>query len=652
MRIYEFAKKHNLSSEDLIEALNKAGYKVGSHLFMLTNQEMGYLKKKYKGPQKNNPSIKKSSGQSSYRNRTDSNNAPQGDPVNAASKPVAAVSEILLSPMTPSDFAQTLGILANDVILTLLRWGILAPKNLLLDENVIRRLAEYYEVSVKAPEATSDQKTEIENSEVADIKSRPPIIVILGHVDHGKTTLLDYIRKSRVASREKGGITQHLGAYHVDTKHGGIVFLDTPGHEAFTKIRSRGVKTADIAVLIIAADDGIMPQTIEAIKFAKQMDVPIIVAVNKIDKADPIRLEVIKRQLSEHDLLPEDWGGQVIVAPISAKTGQGVDELLELIDLQAQVMELKTDFAGEAKGYVLESKIEKGRGSVATIMLQQGILHLGDYFVSGNVSGRVSSITDSYGKQLKEAGPANPVRVAGFSSLPNSGNFFEVVSKKSARRARPEEDRSRVLLKEKAINLIVKTDTNSSKEALLDSIKKISKKIKHIDFSIVSSGVGEINESDVALAANTKSAIVGLHVKAEQNALQLAKKDAVSIVLFDIIYKLLEDLQERAEQQKEVVMVDKKIGEGSILKVFDIKKLGIVAGCMVKDGVFSRNGKVVVWRGKQKIGQGQIISLQREGKNVKEVHAGFDCAFRVEGLDDFYEDDRVECFISVPEGKA
>lgn len=615
-------------------------------MFLPSNQETKFLKKKFTQSQKNN----RSENKGSFAARAASA-AGQQDATHEA--PALSVSEIILEPMSSAVFAQTLGIPANEVILTLLRWGVIAPKNQLLDEDVIRRLAEHYGVNVIVPAVADEQKDEVSISDDAVIKARPPVIVILGHVDHGKTTLLDFIRNSRVASREKGGITQHLGAYQVDTKHGGIVFLDTPGHEAFTKIRARGVKTADIAILMVAADDGIMPQTVEAIKFVKQMDVPIIVAVNKMDKADQTRLEVVKRQLSEHDLLPEEWGGRVIVAPISAKTGKGVDELLELIDLQAQVMELEADYAGEAKGYVLESKLEKGRGSVATILLQRGVLRIGDYFVAGNVSGRVSSLVSSSGKQLKEVGPADPVRVAGFSGLPNAGDVFEVVSKKTARRSRPEDDRAKgVLLKEKAINIIVKTDTNSSKEALLDSIKKVSKKNKHTDFAIVSSGVGDISERDVTLAANTRSAILGLHVKAEQNALNLAKKDGVSIALFDIIYKLLEDLQERAEKAKEIKMVDKKIGEGAILKVFDIKKLGIVAGCMVKEGIFSRNGKVVVWRGKQKIGEGAITSLQREGKNVKEVHAGFDCAFMAEGLEDFLEDDRIECFVQVPENKA
>lgn len=665
MRIYEFAKKHGVTSKDLIAELNLGGFTVGNHMSMLTNQEIEFLNKKYEKPT-NNPGpvlVDKKTEKSSV---SKSALKPIKQPVQKRSfanshsvmkkavVEIPAPTEILLAAMTPEEFADKVHQPTNDVILTLLRWGIIAPKNSMLDEPVVERLAAHYNIAVTHPVVAEEQKEEIFISDKPEVRSRPPVLVILGHVDHGKTTLLDYIRKSRVASREKGGITQHLGAYHVNTKHGGIVFLDTPGHEAFSKIRVRGVKTADIAILIVAADDGIMPQTLEAIKIAKQMEVPIIVAINKVDKVEALRLEVVKRQLADQDLLPEEWGGQVIVMPISAKTGEGVDELLDMIDLQSQMMELSADYAGHAKGFVLESKLEKGRGSVATILLQQGTLKIGDYFIAGSVSGRVSSMIDSYGKQLKEVGPTNPVRVAGFSDLPNSGDFFEVVSKKDSRKPRHEADQDHrgIVLHEKAIKLVIKTDSNSTKEALLDSIKKVAKKIKHTDIAVLSSGVGDITERDVMFASNTGSAIIGLHVKIEPNATQIAQRMMVSVTLFDIIYKLLEYLQESSDKLKEVKMVQKKTGEAEIRKVFDIKKLGIVAGCAVKEGTFVRTGNVVVWRGKYKVGEGAITSLQRDGKTVKEVHTGFECAFMAEGLTDFAEGDRVECFISVPEGKA
>lgn len=664
MRIYEFAKKHGVTSKSLIEELTLEGFTVGSHMSMLTNQEIEFLNKKYEKPTNNPESIlidkkieksleskplPKPVNQPVY-------NRPFVNPRSVIKKAVVEIpapTEILLTAMTPEEFADKVHQPTNDVILTLLRWGIIAPKNSMLDEAAVERLAAHYNIAVTHPEVAQEHKEEILISDKPEVRLRPPVLVILGHVDHGKTTLLDYIRKSRIAAREKGGITQHLGAYHVNTKHGGIVFLDTPGHEAFSKIRVRGVKTADIAILIVAADDGIMPQTLEAIKIAKQMAVPIIVAINKVDKVDPLRLEVVKRQLADQDLLPEEWGGQVIVMPISAKTGQGVDELLDMIDLQAQMMELSADYAGHAKGFVLESKLEKGRGSVATILLQQGSLKIGDYFIAGSVSGRVSSMIDSYGKQLKEVGPTNPVRVAGFSDLPNSGDFFEAVSKKDSRKPRNEVDQDHrgIVLHEKAIKLVIKTDSNSTKEALLDSIKKVAKKIKHTDIAVLSSGVGDITERDIMFASNTGSAIIGLHVKIEPNATQLAQRMSVSVTLFDIIYKLLEYLQESSDKLKEIKMIQKKTGEAEIRKVFDIKKLGIVAGCAVKEGTFVKNGNVVVWRGKYKIGEGPITSLQRDGKTVKEVHTGFECAFMAEGLTDFAEGDRVECFVSVAEGK-
>jgi translation initiation factor IF-2 len=664
MRIYEFAKKHGLTSKVLVEELNLAGFKVSSHMSMLTNQEIEFLNKKYEKPTNNvSPVLVEKKTEKAFESKFESKVAPSvassktpfapRSVIKKAVVEVQAPAEILLAAMTPEEFAFKVHQPTNDVILTLLRWGIIAPKNSMLDEAVVERLAGHYQIALTHPIATEEHKEEIIISDKPEVHSRPPVLVILGHVDHGKTTLLDYIRKSRIAAREKGGITQHLGAYHVNTKHGGIVFLDTPGHEAFSKIRVRGVKTADIAILIVAADDGVMPQTIEAIKIAKQMEVPIVVAINKVDKVEPLRLEVVKRQLAEQDLLPEEWGGQVVVMPISAKTGKGVDELLEMIDLQAQMMELTADYAGHARGFVLESKLEKGRGSVATILLQQGSLKIGDYFIAGSVSGRVSSMIDSYGKQLKEVGPTNPVRVAGFSDLPNAGDFFEAVSKKDSKKPRHEveQDYRGIVLHEKAIKLVIKTDTNSTKEALLDSIKKVAKKIKHTDIAVLSSGVGDITERDVMFASNTGSGIIGLHVKVEPNAIQLAHRLSVSVTLFDIIYKLLEYLQESSDKLKEVKMVDKKTGEAEIRKVFDIKKLGIIAGCAVKEGTFVRTGHVVVWRGKQKIGSGAITSLQRDGKSVKEVHTGFECAFMADGLTDFAEGDRVECFISAPEGK-
>jgi len=566
--------------------------------------------------------------------------------------------EIIIEAMTPDGVAFAIGKPVTEVILTLLQWGIVCPKNQLLPEDLVARLAQHYEsipitkvvqdeyapekdISALSQEAVKKDKLEV----------RLPVVVVMGHVDHGKTTLLDFIRNTRVAAKEKGGITQHLGAYEATTSHGGVVFLDTPGHEAFTRIRMRGAKVADIVVLVVAADDSVMPQTIEAIKHAKAMSVPVIVAINKIDKVEKPQLEVVKRDLSQHDLLPEEWGGDIVCVPISAKTGQGVDQLLEMIILQSQMIGLEADKTVAARGYILESKLEKGRGPVATLICQHGTIKKGDFFICGKTVGKVNSLIDSYGKRVEQAGPSIPVRVAGFSKLPEAGDFFRVVSQREYKKARSTklDDRSavpKVIPVEGVINIIVKVDTSSSQEALLGSLAKLSKKLEK-GFHIIHAAVGDISESDVTLAATTGSIIVGLHVKTEPNAKTLARRGSIDIRQFDIIYKLIENLEEYSESKKEIKKVRMKIGEAVVLKVFDIKNVGVIAGCAVKDGRCSHDGSLEIWRGNEKVGEGPIKSLQREKKTVKEVHAGFECGFLIDGFTDWQVDDRVECYIEV-----
>jgi translation initiation factor IF-2 len=411
---------------------------------------------------------------------------------------------------------------------------------------------------------------------------------------------------------------------------------------------------ADVVVLVVAADDGIMPQTIEALKHAQSMKVLIVVAINKIDKVDKSRIDVVKRELAtQFHLLPEEWGGDTLYVPISAKTGAGIDTLLEMIVLQSQMMELKADVHGSALGFVLESKLEKGRGPVATLLTHQGVLKVGDYFVSGNTTGKVSSIIDSHGARITEVMPSQPALVAGFSELPNAGDNFEVVSKEvylKAKQSAEEQKRpsaTRRLGTENAITLLIKTDSNSSKEALVESIEKLSKKSEK-GFLILQSGIGSVSESDIMLAADTHSRIVTLHVKVEPNAISLAQRLGVSISSFDIIYKLLEHLQDTVDSMKTIKMVKTKIGEASVRKVFDIKNLGVIAGAYVKEGIFSRDGTVVVYRGSKKVGEGKITSLQRDKNMVKEVHTGFECAFMVDNFKEWQIDDRVECFLERP----
>ncbi len=669
MRIYELSKELNSSSKDLIEALKKAGINAKSHMSSIDDAAIALLRKKFTIPtepeQKNKDSTKTSKDamqkesvkrppiqpkQPAYKKDLPPVAAISSRPQEKIIEPVVSPQEIIIEPMLVSQFAEKIEKPVNEVILTLLKWRVLAAKNQQLTESVIERLAKHYGIKRAKKEFIPKGELEaLEKEGVGDLQERLPVVVVLGHVDHGKTTLLDFIRKTRVVAKEKGGITQHLGAYEAVTDHGNLIFLDTPGHEAFPKMRQRGIKVADIGILVVAADDGIMPQTVEAIKQLKAMHVPIVVAINKVDKVDASRIEVVKRQLAEQDLLPEEWGGEVVCLPISALNGDGVNQLLEMIALQAQLLELRASRQGMAHCYVLESKLERGRGPVATIICQHGMLKLGDYFVSGQTSGRVSSIKNSYGKMLLEAGPSIPVQVAGFKDIPEAGDLFKVVFKSDIRSSLQQQElrsTSRHYL-EGGINILVKVDTNSSKEALLDALHKLSRK-SDVGFNVIHSGIGDVSESDVELAYSTGTKIIGLHVKAETNASVLAQKRKVSIQLYDVIYKLLETLEAQAEAAKEVVMVRSKIGEATVRAVFDIKGVGVIAGSYVQDGIFSKKGFVVAWRGKEKIGEGPITSLQRDKKNVKEVHAGYECGFVVEGIIEWEVDDRVECFINVP----
>ncbi len=690
MRVYEFAKEHGLSSKELVVLLAKEGFEVSSHMSVLSDKAISFLENKYKKTEikpevkkevvsevkpsvapieVTKESVKLSAQPQSVIAKEEKKviHAPSSttQPVEQKksapiSAPTAQEKSITLKQYILSDLAAALAKTSSDLILTLLKWGILSNKNLLLNEETVERLAKHYEVSLVKPVEKPKEETRAFSGHLNKdlLKTRLPVIVVMGHVDHGKTTLLDFIRKTRVAAKEKGGITQHLGAYEAKTPQGDLVFIDTPGHEAFSKIRMRGTKVADIVVLVVAADDGIMPQTIEALKHAQSMNVAIVVAINKVDKVEKARVDVVKRDLAtQHALLPEEWGGQTIYVPISAKTGLGVDKLLEMLVLQSQLMELQAQATGSARGFVLESKLEKGRGPVATILTQHGILKIGDHFVAGKTTGKVSSMVDSYGNRINESKPSHPVLVAGFNEMPEAGDYFEVIDKDAYLKTkslfagqRTAVSTHRLMQTEKAIVLIVKTDTNSSKEALLESIAKISKKSEK-GFMVLQSGLGNISESDVMLAADTGAKIITLHAKAESNAAALAGKLGVSIVTFDIIYKLLEYLQEFSESMATVKMVRAKTGEAFVRKVFDIKNLGVIAGSYVKTGVFSRDGMVVIWRGSKKIGEGKITSLQRDKNTVKEVHAGYECAFMVENFTDWQIDDRVECYVERPETK-
>jgi len=665
MRLYEFSKKCDIQSKELLAKLRKAGFKVASHMSVLNDDALTFLKREItkKMPTQSQSSRETAPSKDFPSSNKESFSKISSTQVEASPKEIEADKKntIVLEPMLVGCLADKLAVDSGELILSLLKSGIMAPKNKLLSIDIIETIARHYGAQIQKPArklSPTIERNAFSEKSAEFQEERAPVVVVVGHVDHGKTTLLDYIRQSRVALKEKGGITQHLGAYSVATNHGKVVFLDTPGHEAFTKMRARGVNIADLVVLVIAADDGIMPQTVESIKVAKELKVPIVVAVNKMDKVDSQRIEVIKRQLSQYDLLPEDWGGSVVVAPISAKEGTGVDHLLEMLVLQAEMMELTASKRGIAFGHIIESRMQKGLGAVGTLLCQQGTVHVGDYFLCGETIGKVISLMDFQGKSIKSAGPTEPVQVSGFVSLPEAGATFSVISQKEFKKLRSsgvknaEERLSKESFtqKENTLCFLVKADTHSSKEAIVDSIAKLQKKLKNeISISVASASVGNISEANVDLAATIQATILGFNVKSDANAHMQAKRLHVNVEHYGIIYKLLEAVEAKMEASREVKMISKKIGEAIVRKVFDIKNVGVIAGCYVQDGRFAREGSVAVWRGRKKIGEGKIESLQRANKTVKEVHVGYECAFSIKDYTDYAIDDRIECYIEVPE---
>lgn len=580
----------------------------------------------------------------------------------------AAVTEAAIDkPMALCEVADIFGKSSGDLIMALLKKGMPCNRNNILNLDIIRDLARQFgiTVNIKSSEQEVDKRTLRPTQGAVNGTTRWPVVVVMGHVDHGKTTLLDHIRKMNVAASEKGGITQHIRAWEVDSAHGKIVFLDTPGHEAFSYLRERGSSVTDIAILVVAADDGVKPQTIEAIKHAKDAGVPIIVAINKIDKASPSAIETVKRQLSQqHELLPEEWGGQTIFVPISAKTGQGVTELLEMIVLQSQLMDLKADKNVPARAFVLESHVEKGFGPVATVICQEGTLKQGDFFICGSATGKIRILLNSSNQKITQAGPSTPAQVVGFDSLIGIGDVLNAVSQAEYSKARSQRaveqtistqaapviqaqsfDASKTSSK-KFINLIIKTDTRGSKEAVMDSIEKLIKQHKDIKcpINIVTAGIGDVSESDIELADSTQALILGLHTKIEKNAQLLAKDIDVNVQNYQIIYELIDYIEKLLLSKKEIAITWTKVGEAVVRKVFDIKGIGIIAGCYMREGVLSRNNKVVCIRNGRQLGEAKVSTLQRDRKSVKEIHAGYECGFTADGFNEWQEGDTVLCY--------
>ncbi|MDU7114877.1 MAG: translation initiation factor IF-2 [Peptoniphilus harei] len=574
----------------------------------------------------------------------------------------------VIAPITVKDFADQLGVSVSTVITKLIGLGVMANQNQSIDEDTCILLADELGIGIEIEEQKLDNSIEEEygllrKDKERDLKTRPPVVTVMGHVDHGKTSLLDSIKKTHVTQSEAGGITQHIGAYTVNLSGKKITFLDTPGHEAFTSMRLRGAQTTDIAVLVVAADDGVMPQTIEAISHARSAEVPIIVAITKIDKpeANPER---VKQELMNENLVAEEWGGDTIVVGVSSKTGEGIDELLEMILLVAEMRELKANPNRRAIGTIIEANLDKAKGPMATILIKNGTLRFGDSIVSGVCSGRIRAMEDDKGKKVKKAGPSMPVVVLGLNEVPNAGDTIYAVNDDKTAKAiadkNSEISRERRLSQTtkisldnlfekiseeevKELNIVVKADVKGSVEALNQSLLKLS--TNEVKISIIHSGVGGINESDVTLASASNAIVIGFNVRPNINAIELAKAEDVEIRTYRVIYEIINDIEQAAKGMLDPDIVEEILGRCEIRQTFKLPNNQMVAGVYVLNGKILRNSKVKVLRDDVVIHEGDIASLKRFKDDAKELATGFEGGLVIDGFNDIKEGDLLESFI-------
>jgi len=572
--------------------------------------------------------------------------------------------------ITAQELAQKMAVKATEVIKVMMNLGLMATINQPIDQETAVLVVEEMGHTAKLLR-DNEVETDIQGVDGSVIEKlpRPPVVTVMGHVDHGKTSLLDYIRKAKVASGEAGGITQHIGAYHVRTPRGGVTFLDTPGHAAFTAMRARGARATDVVVLVVAADDGVMPQTLEAVQHARAAGVPIVVAVNKMDKstADPDR---VRQELSKQEVIPEEWGGQNMFVNVSAFTGEGVDKLLDAILLQAEVLELAAPLDGLASGNIIEASMEKGRGAVATVIVKKGTLRLGDPIVAGQEFGRVRAMFDESGKSVQEAKPSMPVLVLGLSGAPNAGD--ELLAAESERKAREValyrqgKFRDVKLAKQAAavgdvflqmteakagvIGVLIKADVQGSAEALRDALNKLS--TDEVQVKVVASGVGGITASDVQLAAASNAMVLGFNTRADSGAREMVKDTGIDLRYFSIIYEAIDDIKQRMSGLLAPEVKEQIVGTAQVRDVFRSSKFGVVAGCLILEGAVKRNNPIRVLRDNVVIFEGALESLRRFKDDVNEVRAGTECGIGVKNYQDVRVGDQIECYSRVEVARA
>nr|WP_068130561.1 translation initiation factor IF-2 [Nosocomiicoccus ampullae] len=684
IRIHEYAKQHNLQSKEVINTLNESGKDFSSHMQTLNDDDVKLLDQKFVKKEKKNDkpkqnkdkkhkhNNKKQDNKKNVNKKNDKKNKQQKQQPKQQEKPVKeAKAEVqgektftYEEGITVGELASKINVDASKVVKDLFMLGIMTNINQSLDDEAVEIVADNYGYTAEKEEVIDDTDLDIyfdlENEELTE--ERPAIVTIMGHVDHGKTTLLDSIRNANVTSGEAGGITQHIGAYQIHWNGKDITFLDTPGHEAFTTMRARGAQVTDLTVLVVAADDGVMPQTIEALNHAKAAETPIIVAVNKIDKptANPDR---VMTELGEHGLFPEDWGGDTIFVPLSALTGEGIDDLLEMITLVSEVEELSTKSDRDAIGTVIEAELDKSRGPVATLLVQHGTLHVGDSLVVGNTFGKVRAMTNDLGQRIQTAGPSLPVEITGLNDIPQAGDRFVVFEDDKKARSIGEKRREDKIMRDrestnkisldnlfetlkegelKDLNLILKADVQGTVEALAASLMKID--VEGVNIRIIHTGVGAINESDVTLANASNAIIIGFNVRPDANARRTAENEKVDIRLHRVIYKALEEIEQAMKGMLDPEYEEEVIGYAEVRQTIKVSKIGTIAGSYVTEGKITRDAGVRVIREGVVIFEGELDSLKRFKDDAKEVASGYECGITIKNFNDIKEGDQIELF--------
>ncbi|MGG0646739.1 translation initiation factor IF-2 [Bacillus mycoides] len=679
IRVHEYAKKNNISSKDLMTKLKEMNIEVSNHMTMLEDEVVNKLDNQYSAGaekpsvadefeveekvvrSKKNSNKNKKKGKANEDKRQDNFAGRQQTPI------VETPDKITFSgSLTVGDLAKKLSKEPSEIIKKLFMLGIMATINQDLDKDTIELIATDFGIEVEEEVVVSETEFETfidEQDDEENLKERPAVVTIMGHVDHGKTTLLDSIRNSKVTAGEAGGITQHIGAYQVDVNDKKITFLDTPGHAAFTTMRARGAQVTDITILVVAADDGVMPQTVEAISHAKAAGVPIIVAVNKMDKpaANPDR---VMQELTEYELVPEAWGGDTIFVPISAIQGEGIDNLLEMILLVSEVEEYKANPNRYAAGTVIEAQLDKGKGTIATLLVQNGTLRVGDPIVVGTSFGRVRAMVSDIGRRVKVAGPSTPVEITGLNEVPQAGDrFMAFADEKKARQigeSRAQEalvaqrgEKSKFSLEDlfqqiqegdvKEINLIVKADVQGSVEAMAASLRKID--VEGVKVKIIHTGVGAITESDIILASASNAIVIGFNVRPDVNAKRTAELEKVDVRLHRIIYKVIEEIESAMQGMLDPEFEEKVIGQAEVRQTFKVTKVGTIAGCYVIDGKITRDSGVRIIRDGVVVFEGKLDTLKRFKDDVKEVAQNYECGITIERYNDLKEGDIIEAYV-------